>query len=185
MSHRRGGGGGKAKKGKKGGGAGGGSAGAAAAALSDRQRNGSDATPTGGGDATTRGGDGAVASAGKASADAAADEGDDAEELMRPEEKVSMRRRVIPIQVTADRPLQVREAADVRSRIIGQLVTDQFATVIEERMGNDGDIRACVVFEEQIDADEAGRGSARSAACATACDRPRAARAARGRSTAG
>lgn len=69
------------------------------------------------------------------------------DELLSPHDKQTMRRRVLPIQVICDRQLLVREGVSLRSEPIAQLWPDQMATVIEERLTNDGDVRACVTFE--------------------------------------
>lgn len=61
----------------------------------------------------------------------------------------SSRRRTINIQV-GKKPLIVREGFEMDSPIIGQLVAGQLATVIEERVDENGNVRACVTIEEQL-----------------------------------
>ena len=58
-------------------------------------------------------------------------------------------RRTINIQV-GKKPLIVREGFEMDSPIIGQLVAGQLATVIEERIDENGNVRACVTIEEQL-----------------------------------
>ena len=87
----------------------------------------------------------------------------DGDELISPgRDKVTMRRRAIPIQVISPKPLLVRAGLSVHSDVIGQLQPEQLATVIEERILPDGDhIRACVTFDEYIP-DVIALGSPRS-----------------------
>lgn len=59
------------------------------------------------------------------------------------------RRRTINVQVGA-KPLIVREGFEKDSPIVGQLIPGQLATVVEERVDESGNVRACVTIEEQL-----------------------------------
>ena len=60
------------------------------------------------------------------------------------------RQRTINIQV-GKRPLIVRQRADLFSRVIGQLLPGQLATVVEERIDTaTGDVRACVTIDDLL-----------------------------------
>ena len=71
------------------------------------------------------------------------------EELLSPSDRMTMRRRAIAIQVVCERPLLVRAGPSLASEAIAHLMPEQLATVIEERISPDGDVRGCVVFDEQ------------------------------------
>jgi hypothetical protein len=66
-----------------------------------------------------------------------------------PRGRVRSRRRAVPIQVVSPRPLIVRAGASLRSEVIGQLLPNQMATVVQELITEDGDVRAQVTFEER------------------------------------
>ena len=73
---------------------------------------------------------------------------------------ITKRQRTINIQV-GDKPLVVRAHFTLDSPVIGQLVSGQLATVIEERIDkNSGDVRACITIDEVLpgDALESARG---------------------------
>lgn len=82
------------------------------------------------------------------------------DELLTLADRVRMRRRAIPVQVTNSRPLLVRASYSLKSRQLGYLPPGAMATVIEERIDASGDVRACVMLEAPVLwADEAGGGA--------------------------
>lgn len=72
------------------------------------------------------------------------------DELLSLKDRMTTRRRTFPIQVL-DTHLIVRKDASLTSEQIGQLIPEQSASVIEERLSADGRyVRACVMFEEMM-----------------------------------
>lgn len=92
-------------------------------------------------DATAGGAAGSTSAGGYDSAD---------DELLTLADGVRTRRRAILVQVTHSRPLLMRSGPSLGSSVLGHLLPDQQVTVMEERIDANGDVRACVMFEEAL-----------------------------------